>query len=178
MRSPEQLAERFRSQGLKVTPQRQLLFSLLHDNAEHPTAESLYSIASQQMPGISLRTVYQTLSDLTDMGELGQVTLDGGAVRFDPNLADHHHAVCDECGSIADVIVDHLDAVSISEPTNLLTIVNIGGVPWEMRPLHGFCADLSPVQSTTNNLTNQIRRNDVRPMPSRPRRKPTDDNRC
>jgi len=118
VRSPEQLAERFRSQGLKVTPQRQLLFSLLHDNAEHPTAESLYSIASQQMPGISLRTVYQTLSDLTDMGELGQVTLDGGAVRFDPNLADHHHAVCDECGSIADVIVDHLDAVSISEPTN------------------------------------------------------------
>jgi Fe2+ or Zn2+ uptake regulation protein len=118
VRSPEQLAERFRSQGLKVTPQRQLLFALLHDNSEHPTAESLYSTASQQMPGISLRTVYQTLSDLTEMGELGQVTLDGGAVRFDPNLTDHHHAVCDVCGSIADVIIDHLDAVAISQPND------------------------------------------------------------
>jgi len=147
VRSPEQLAERFRSQGLKVTPQRQLLFSLLHDNAEHPTAESLYSIASQQMPGISLRTVYQTLSDLTDMGELGQVTLDGGAVRFDPNLADHHHAVCDECGSIADVIVDHLDAVSISEPTNFspssTSVV-----------FHGRCARCTD-SAQTSRLSNQ-----------------------
>ena len=81
VRSPEQLVERFRSEGLKITPQRQLLFSLLHENAEHPTAEALFTTASSQMPGISLRTVYQTLTDLTEMGELSQVTFDGGAVR-------------------------------------------------------------------------------------------------
>mgnify|MGYP001813817697 CR=1 FL=1 len=61
------------------------------------------------MPGISLRTVYQTLTDLTAMGELRQVTFDAGPGHFDPNTSDHHHAVCDRCGLIADVYVDDAD---------------------------------------------------------------------
>jgi Fe2+ or Zn2+ uptake regulation protein len=104
--SPEQLTVAFRNAGLKVTPQRQLLFRLLHDNATHPTAESLFTAASSEMPGISLRTVYQTLSDLTDMGELTSIDFGSGASHFDPNVAHHHHAVCDTCGAIHDVYVE------------------------------------------------------------------------
>jgi Fe2+ or Zn2+ uptake regulation protein len=106
MRSPEELTVAFRASGLKVTPQRQLLFRLLHDNCTHPTADSLFSEASQQMPGISLRTVYQTLNDLTEMGELLTIDVGTGSARFDPNVSDHHHAVCDECGAVHDVYVN------------------------------------------------------------------------
>ena len=106
MKSPEQLVEAFRARGLKVTPQRQLLFRLLDGNDEHPTAEQLYAEASDRMPGISLRTVYSTLTDLADMGELSALTLGAGATRFDPNVDDHHHAICDRCGEISDVYVD------------------------------------------------------------------------
>ncbi len=88
---------------MKLTPQRQLLFNLLHDNDSHPTAESLFDIASKQMPGISLRTIYQTLGELAEMGELQLVDLGNGATRFDPNMADHQHFVCDSCGAIHDV---------------------------------------------------------------------------
>ena len=56
--------------GLKVTPQRQLLFRCSHGNTSHPTAEALYTRREPVMPGISLRTVYQTLTDLAAMGEL------------------------------------------------------------------------------------------------------------
>ena len=105
MRSPAELTTAFRAQGLKTTPQRQLLFRLLHDNGTHPTAEALYVTASQQMPGISLRTVYQTLTDLTAMGELQSVDLGIGATRFDPNVDDHHHVVCRSCSKVADVVV-------------------------------------------------------------------------
>ena len=73
MRTPAELVDAFRANGLKVTPQRRLLFDLLHDNTSHPTADALFTQASAQMPGISLRTVYQTLNDLTSMGELRQV---------------------------------------------------------------------------------------------------------
>jgi Fe2+ or Zn2+ uptake regulation protein len=58
------------------------------------------------MPGISLRTVYQTLTDLTDMGELTSIDFGSGASHFDPNVAHHHHAVCDSCGAIHDVYVE------------------------------------------------------------------------
>ena len=105
MRSPVELTAAFRAQGLKVTPQRQLLFRLLHNNTGHPTAEQLFATASDQMPGISLRTVYQTLTDLAAMGELQSFDFGTGATRFDPNLGTHHHVVCRVCGEVCDVYV-------------------------------------------------------------------------
>lgn len=105
MRSPVELAEAFRSQGLKVTPQRQLIFRLLSGNCSHPTAESVFAAAEAVMPGISLRTVYQTLNDLADMGEIQTLDLGTGAARFDPNIDDHHHLVCSSCGEVRDVDV-------------------------------------------------------------------------
>ena len=113
MRTPTELAEAFRARGLKVTPQRQLLFGLLDGNGEHPTAEALYVEASSRMPGISLRTVYTTLSDLVEMGELNSLCLDNGAMRFDPNVDEHHHLVCDHCGAVVDVYVDGTDRLRV-----------------------------------------------------------------
>ena len=114
MRTPHELSTAFRSIGLKVTPQRQVLFRLLHDNDSHPSAESLHLAASAVMPGISLRTVYQTLNDLVAMGELQQLQLTPGSSRFDPNVDDHHHLVCDRCGTVRDVYVQGLDNVDVA----------------------------------------------------------------
>jgi Fe2+ or Zn2+ uptake regulation protein len=106
VKSPVELTELFRAQGLKVTPQRQCIFRVLHDNPDHPTAEAVYAEVSAEMPTISLRTVYQTLNDLASMGELVQLDLGTGSARFDPNLDGHHHLVCDRCGKVLDVQVD------------------------------------------------------------------------
>lgn len=133
MRTPAELVDVFRASGHKVTPQRRLLFELLHRNTQHPTAEALFTRASAEMPGISLRTVYQTLNDLTTMGEIRQVSFESGPVHFDPNVADHHHAVCDVCGAILDVYVDGTDQLAIDGAADFrsdaLTIV-----------FHGTCA--------------------------------------
>jgi Fe2+ or Zn2+ uptake regulation protein len=106
MNPPAVLAATYRARGRKLTPQRQLIFSLLHNNTTHPTAEALYATASHKMPGISLRTVYQTLNELADMGELQAIDLGEGVTRFDPNVDDHHHAICNVCGAISDVHVE------------------------------------------------------------------------
>ena len=100
MRSPAELTDAFRQRGLKITPQRQCIFRLLHDNVEHPTADAVYAAAVAEMPSISLRTVYQTLNDLATMGEINAVDLGTGSGRFEPNVADHHHLVCDVCGAV------------------------------------------------------------------------------
>lgn len=115
VRSPTELTSAFRSAGLKVTPQRQLLFRLLHTNHTHPSADALFAAASADMPGISLRTVYQTLNDLVAMGELQQLTLGGGSMRFDPNTDDHHHLVCTSCGEVRDVYLAGVDCLRPDE---------------------------------------------------------------
>lgn len=113
MRSPAELTEAFRQQGLKLTPQRQLLFRLLHGNPSHPSAEALYEQASELMPGISLRTVYQTLNDLAAMGDLHLVSVGSGPSRFDTNVDDHHHAVCSQCAEVVDVYVTNLAVLHV-----------------------------------------------------------------
>jgi len=112
MRSPAELTQAFRQTGLKVTPQRQLLFRLLHGNTSHPSADVLFALASEAMPGISLRTVYQTLNDLATMGELQSIDFGTGSARFDPNVSDHQHAVCNECGVVHDVHVSRAPKMS------------------------------------------------------------------
>ena len=133
MRSPTELTDAFRTRGWKVTPQRQLLFRLLHGNDGHPSADALLEIASAHMPGISLRTVYQTLNDLVSMGELRQLAFSAGPSRFDPNVEHHHHAECDHCGRLHDVYVDGLDDLSVD---------GLGGFRPQRASVvfHGLCA--------------------------------------
>jgi Fe2+ or Zn2+ uptake regulation protein len=104
MRSVADLTERFRAAGLRVTPQRQVVFAHLYGNATHPTVESIYETARAAMPTISQRTVYQTVHDLVSLGEVRLIDLGTGSFRVDPNVeAEHHHVVCTECGAVRDV---------------------------------------------------------------------------
>jgi Fe2+ or Zn2+ uptake regulation protein len=112
MRSPSELARLFRSRGLKVTPQREAVFRALHDNHLHPTAEAVHAAVIRDMPSVSLRTVYQVLNDLAQMGEIQSLVLGTGSARFDPNVDAHHHLVCTACGKVRDLYAD-FDDVSV-----------------------------------------------------------------
>jgi Fe2+ or Zn2+ uptake regulation protein len=104
MQNADELTALFRSQGLRVTPQRQAIFRLLHGNDRHPTVDSLYDAARTEMPTISLKTVYQTVHDLEALGQVSLLDLGTGSVRVDPNVeGEHHHLVCATCGLVRDV---------------------------------------------------------------------------
>src|SRR6266511_3784593 len=107
MKTADQLTELFRQQGLRVTPQRQAIFGLLHGDDRHPTVESIYDAARAQMPTISLKTVYQTVNDLAGMGEVVVLDLGTGSFRVDPNVEhSHHHLIYEVVMGVLDVGVD------------------------------------------------------------------------
>jgi Fe2+ or Zn2+ uptake regulation protein len=107
MKGTAELTTLFREQGYRVTPQRQAIFGLLHGNDAHPTVESLFDRARKQMPTISLKTVYQTVHDLSALGEVQLLDLGTGSLRVDPNVEDHHHhLVCTSCGRVRDLPVE------------------------------------------------------------------------
>ena len=102
-----ELTELFRAHGLKVTPQRQCIFRVLHGNGVHPTAEAVYEATRSEMPTMSLKTVYQALNDLAAMGEIQLLDLGTGSTRFDPNVDAHHHLVCVLCGKVRDLYAEY-----------------------------------------------------------------------
>jgi Fe2+ or Zn2+ uptake regulation protein len=107
MKTVPELTTRFRDQGLRMTPQRQAVFSLLQDNELHPTVEALYDAVRRDMPTISLKTVYQIVHELAALGEVELIDVGTGSVRVDPNVErPHHHLICSRCGKVRDVNVE------------------------------------------------------------------------
>jgi Fe2+ or Zn2+ uptake regulation protein len=71
----------------------------------HPSAESVHALVSREMETVSLKTVYQTLHDLAELGQIVPLDVGTGMTRFDPNVDDpHHHLVCRQCGSVRDLM--------------------------------------------------------------------------
>ena len=118
MRPVEQLCEVLREHGLKVTPQRRLIFEALYDGLDHPSADDIYHAVKEAMPDMSLATVYHTINDLVTMGELVELDLGEGKSRYDPLTSHHHHLVCLGCRRVEDIARD-LDCVQLlPEETN------------------------------------------------------------
>ncbi|HHD11666.1 MAG TPA: transcriptional repressor [Deltaproteobacteria bacterium] len=105
--------EKYRSKGLKLTPQRLAILEYLDGNTSHPTAEDIYRAVKKKHPTISFATVYNTLQALLEMGEVMELTIDPERKHFDPNTTPHHHIVCTRCGKIGDVFVDYSSALEL-----------------------------------------------------------------
>jgi len=106
MHRTEELCDRFRSLGLKVTPQRRHIFQVLEGNDSHPSADELYNKVKVSMPDISLATVYNTLRELVELGEVRSLDLGEGRSRYDPDTGSHHHLACVCCRAVVDVACD------------------------------------------------------------------------
>jgi len=134
----ESLLTRLRDRGYRLTSQRRVVAQVLEGDNVHLTADEVHRAAAELLPEISRATVYSILHELTEMGELLELSLDGRSKRYDPNVAPrHHHLVCDECALVYDVKHD-IDAPEL-EPVERM------GMEIERAEIvyHGICADCS-----------------------------------
>jgi Fe2+ or Zn2+ uptake regulation protein len=104
MKSVEALVDIFRQNGFKITPQRRAIFELLRGENRHLTATEIYQYVTADMPDISHATVYNTLRELTQLGELTIVEdLGEEGVHYDTNTQNHHHLFCMGCHALVDI---------------------------------------------------------------------------
>lgn len=104
-----------REHGLKITPQRTIIYEELLKAKDHPTADDIYRRIIKKIPNISFDTVNRTLLTFSKIGITQVVEGYGQAKRFDPDMAIHHHFRCIQCGSIVDFHHTEYDNISVPE---------------------------------------------------------------
>jgi Fur family peroxide stress response transcriptional regulator len=68
--------------GQRTTPQREMVFSVLLDERNHPTADEVYTRTKSRMPTISMATVYNCLEALVTCGLVKQVNIEREPTRY------------------------------------------------------------------------------------------------
>jgi Fur family peroxide stress response transcriptional regulator len=109
--------------GLKITPQRTVIYNEILHSREHPTANAIYEKVKVKLPNISFDTVNRTLLSFSKIGILDIVEGYGDPRRFDPDLEPHHHFRCVECSDIIDFKEKKFDDLDI--PANVSKRFNV-----------------------------------------------------
>jgi Fur family peroxide stress response transcriptional regulator len=99
----DSLAQRLADSGLRATPQREVVYDVLLNKRDHPTADQVFTRVKEALPGISLATVYNCLETLVSCGLVRQVNLEREPTRYCPNLRPHAHFHDEKSGSTHDI---------------------------------------------------------------------------
>ena len=90
--------DQIRSQGYRVTPQRQLILDTLCRLGGHATPAELYQQVRPQMPSLNQATVYRALDFFCELNLATKTEWGGSSVYEIIGAVPHHHLICRRCG--------------------------------------------------------------------------------
>ena len=99
----DSLTQRLAGSGLRTTPQREIVYQVLLERRDHPTADELFVRVKARMPTISLATVYNCLEALVQCDLVKQVNFEREPTRYCSNLTEHAHFIDTATGQIIDI---------------------------------------------------------------------------
>lgn len=128
----------------KRSRKREAILSFLETRKDHPTAQMVYDHVKEDIPNISLGTVYRNLNQLSEAGiikrlRFGEEDMD----RFDADTSLHHHFICNCCHSVSDLPIENLPPLSNLKVTHFngeITGYNIS--------FNGICEECKKNQQT------------------------------
>lgn len=97
--------------GLPITAQCRAVFEAILEPTDHPIVEQFYHSVRGQLPQISRMMVHRIPGKPVSLGPVAMPCHSGLAAYFAPNLDQHHHLVCLDCGHIIDLEDPRLDRI-------------------------------------------------------------------
>ena len=84
-----------RSKGLKVTPQRMLIYDIVGELC-HASIEEIITKTQQANSEITISTIYRILNSFCDHDLLAKINHPNGKIYYDINMHEHHHIITPE----------------------------------------------------------------------------------
>lgn len=130
----------------RYTEQRAAVFRYLRGTESHPSADEVFFHVRQNVPGISLATVYKSLETLVGCGLAIKLTYGDGSARYDGRTDDHHHLRCLGCEQVVDLPgqVDEREVARLEASAHGFQVT---GCRLE---LTGYCPECAPSNAPLN----------------------------
>ena len=116
---------------------RTAILSFLRQTKDHPSAEMVFNHLKQEIPDLSLGTVYRNLSMFKEQGEIISLGTVNGVERFDGNIEPHVHFICNGCNCVTDLMQIHVP----EELNQQVTKATGGSVTMCHLTFNGYCKD-------------------------------------
>lgn len=83
---------------------RNAILHYLQSVTNHPSAEMVFTHLKQEIPDLSMGTVYRNLNLFKNQGKAAIVATVNGVERFDGNTNPHVHFICTGCDAVIDLM--------------------------------------------------------------------------
>lgn len=105
MACEEVFVQKLRERGFRLTPQREMVLSAMHDIEGLATADEIYTRVQGQSSAVDISTVYRTLELLQEFQLVACVDAGDGQRRYEllGVHGPHLHLVCQACGQVTGI---------------------------------------------------------------------------
>ena len=104
-----EIRRRIKSEGHRMTRPWSLILAALRQAGGHLTVEEISERVRRSDPGVSLPTVYRTISLVKEMSLVRECHLDEEHHHYElADAADHCHLICSRCGKVNELAVPEL----------------------------------------------------------------------
>ena len=89
--------------GHNFSSKREAIFKTIAQTKSHPSAKWVYEQLKDEIPNLSLGTVYRNIALFKEQGKVIVVANVDGEERIDADVTDHAHFVCECCSCVYDL---------------------------------------------------------------------------
>lgn len=123
--------------GHNFSSKREAIYKTIAGTKSHPSAQWVYEQLKDEIPNLSLGTVYRNIALFKEQGKIITVANVNGEERIDADVSDHAHFVCECCNKVYDLDSSEMSPLEIELKNNGFEITRKNVV------FYGNCRDCS-----------------------------------
>lgn len=106
--------QKLRERGLRLTPQREMVLSVMHDLSDFATVDEIHQRVQALSASVDISTVYRTLELFQEFDLVACVDTGDGQRRFElvGVRQPHAHLVCRLCGQVVGVDLEQVQPLT------------------------------------------------------------------
>lgn len=107
MQNVEQILTRFKENGHRLTKVRKAMVTLFAKSPLPLSAEEIQRRIKVAQPEVNKTTIYREIVFLEETGTVQRIEFGDKVSRYElKDGGHHHHAVCNDCGRVEDVMAE------------------------------------------------------------------------